>query len=451
MRSLPWWVLPIIAMGLLPPSSFATPPAPGYGTAVVDGNTAEWDLTNDFFAEMHRSGDSTMPLSCNAYLRYDCATSTMYVLVLGESNVTLYYNSSGILVGSWVAINTTANKVVTSRSGNNGAPPDIAWVGLGYDGVANHVLGLEASFTIQPGSYLIYMFQGVWEVAAASFAATIGYPATAPALVIDCPVNAVCCHPDGSCTIVPEAECFDIRLGYGSSCTPSPCPQPQGACCFPDGACVYVLQTECDVSGGDWLGYGSDCDPNPCVQPSGACCFPDGSCRLLTAADCAQAAGTVWLGYGSNCTPNLCAQPPAGCCFPDGVCQVVTAAQCAQAGAQWLGIGTDCTPNVCVQPQGACCLPDGSCQLLTEVGCTALDGAWSGLNTSCDPNLCPQPQPATGACCFTDGICRAVTAAACAAGPGQYQGDSVLCTPATCQTSVPTERTSWGRIKANYR
>ena len=105
----------------------------------------------------------------------------MYVLVLGESSAVLYYNPSGILVGSWVAINTRANKVVTERSGNNGIPPDIAWVGLGYDGIANHVLGLEASFTIQPGSYQIYLFQGVWEGAAASSAATFGYPQTAPA------------------------------------------------------------------------------------------------------------------------------------------------------------------------------------------------------------------------------------------------------------------------------
>lgn len=442
LRRLLWWVLRIIVIGLFPASSFATPPAPSYGTAVVDGDTAEWDLANDFFADMHRAGDSTKPLYCKAYLRYDCATATMYVMVLGESNVILYFSPGGILVGSWVAINTTANRVVTDRSGNDGIPPDVAPIGLGYDGVANHVLGVEASFTIQPGSYQIYMYQGVWERVAASYAATLGYPGTAPDLVIGCPVNGACCALDGTCTIVTEADCPapGVWMNGVPSCTPNPCQQPSGACCFPDGSCAFAPQSQCTAA---WLGYGSSCAPNLCQQPQGACCHPDGSCTFLLQAECAD----TWSGDGSSCTPNPCPEPQVACCQPDGSCALAPQSECPDTR---LGYGSTCTPNPCPQPQAACCFPDGSCQFLAEAECAAMNGAWFGLNANCDPNICPQP-PATGACCFTDESCEVRTAPQCAAGSGWYQGDDEPCTPATCLPPVPTERTSWGRIKSNYR
>ena len=62
----------------------AAPPVPTFGTAVVDGNIDEWDLINDFFANMHRAGDPDKVVESKLYLRYDCATNTMYALVLTE-------------------------------------------------------------------------------------------------------------------------------------------------------------------------------------------------------------------------------------------------------------------------------------------------------------------------------------------------------------------------------
>src|SRR5437773_438887 len=60
----------------------ATPPTPTYGTAVVNGNPSEWALTNDFLAPMYTAGAPSKPALANGYLRYDCASQTLYVLVL---------------------------------------------------------------------------------------------------------------------------------------------------------------------------------------------------------------------------------------------------------------------------------------------------------------------------------------------------------------------------------
>jgi hypothetical protein len=124
---------------------------------------------------------------------------------------------------------------------------------------------------------------------------------------------------------------------------------------------------------------------------------------------------------------------------------VTTQANCTGV---WTMFG-NCDPNTCAQPNGACCFPDGSCTLTTQIDCAA-PGVWHAEWTSCSPNPCPQP-PSTGACCFTDGTCQVLTQAECLAGQGAYQGDNVACTPTLCPPPTPTEKTSWGQIKALYR
>ena len=79
----------------------AAAPNPTYGTAVVDGSTGEWNLGSDFFANMYRAGNPAKPLESTAYLRYDCTSGTVYVLVLSEPNVpTLTWPDD-----AWVKIN----------------------------------------------------------------------------------------------------------------------------------------------------------------------------------------------------------------------------------------------------------------------------------------------------------------------------------------------------------
>lgn len=133
---------------LLPASAFASnPPQPTYGTATVDGNAGEWNLTNDFFQHMYVAGDPSKANLSDAYLRYDCSTHTLYVLVLQVSPGQILAQPAN----AWATINGAPQKVYTGSSGNDGTPPDFAWVGLN----GGFAQGYEASFSIAPGTYTI--------------------------------------------------------------------------------------------------------------------------------------------------------------------------------------------------------------------------------------------------------------------------------------------------------
>ena len=173
---------------LIASAALATPPIPTYGTANVDGNSGEWDLVNDFFTLMYRAGNPSKPVESRAYLRYDCTTHTMYVLVLMEPGHIGYIDPANQT--AWVAINNQNNKVVTENSGDDGIPPDFEWVGQGYDGNPQHVRGYEASFTIVPGSYHIIFHIDVIDASGAQTSASPGFPGDGPALTIDCLTGA---------------------------------------------------------------------------------------------------------------------------------------------------------------------------------------------------------------------------------------------------------------------
>jgi hypothetical protein len=119
---------------------------PTYGTATVDGDSADWNLTTDCSVPMYRAGknDANHPQESTAYLRYDYSNQTMYVLVLVKSGI-IAISSAG---DAWGAIDSNGNKVYTGSSGNNGTPPDFAWVYSGSDAI-----GYEASFPLDPGIY----------------------------------------------------------------------------------------------------------------------------------------------------------------------------------------------------------------------------------------------------------------------------------------------------------
>ena len=80
------------------------PPSPSYGIAVVDGEPGEWNLEADFFTNMYRAGNTNKPLESKAYLRYDCTSHTLFVLVLVEPGVAGIHDPQGGSATSWVAI-----------------------------------------------------------------------------------------------------------------------------------------------------------------------------------------------------------------------------------------------------------------------------------------------------------------------------------------------------------
>ncbi len=172
----------LLAQFLLPAITSAAPPVPSAGSAVVDGNPNEWNLPANFFANMHRAGRADKPLESKTYFRYDCTTMTLYVLVLGEPGIPCLLDAGT----AWVAINTQSNKLVTNGSGNDGVPPDFAWIDVNYDGNPNHARGYEASFSLAPGSYSVIVHVDVFDAGGGQTSATIGFPGSGPALIIDC-------------------------------------------------------------------------------------------------------------------------------------------------------------------------------------------------------------------------------------------------------------------------
>jgi hypothetical protein len=131
-------------------------PIPTYNAAVVDGDISEWNLEEDYFAPMYISSDSSKTIASNAYTRYDRNTRTVYVLVLeaeGFDVQSTWQHAWGNILkfdtgkDEWVE----DYKLFNGKSGNDGTPPDFAWVGL--NAVTERADGYEASFTLTPGTY----------------------------------------------------------------------------------------------------------------------------------------------------------------------------------------------------------------------------------------------------------------------------------------------------------
>ena len=77
-------VLQYVLFAVNPSPANAAGPEPTYGTAVVDGDISEWDLVEDHFSEMYVAGNPTKPVIGDTYLRYDCETSSLFVLALSS-------------------------------------------------------------------------------------------------------------------------------------------------------------------------------------------------------------------------------------------------------------------------------------------------------------------------------------------------------------------------------
>ena len=135
----------VALISLMAPATLAaTPPEPTYGTAIVDGNVSDWGAAT-LFANLYRGGNPNNPVLAKAFLRYDCATQTLYALVLAAPGVTILTNVNGD--EHYIKVNN--NTLVNANSGNDGVAPDFAWVGQ----VGNNAQGWEASAVLAPGVY----------------------------------------------------------------------------------------------------------------------------------------------------------------------------------------------------------------------------------------------------------------------------------------------------------
>ena len=194
---------PVTALTLVFPTTAtqaATPPTPTYGTATVDGDPSEWDLANDFYAAMYNGGRPTDPVLADGYLRYDCTSGTLFVMVDQASYdgaLVPLLNASG---NAWAYLNgNQSSKVYSDASGTNPShtPPEFEWFGTGYDGDSSHSQGYEASFAISPGSYTIVVHVEALYSGSASTAGFVGFNTRATSETVSLDIPDSCTNSGG--------------------------------------------------------------------------------------------------------------------------------------------------------------------------------------------------------------------------------------------------------------
>jgi hypothetical protein len=149
----------VILMVMIPGVSAlvpANPPQPSYIThssevITVDGYYSDWDLDKDFFADMYNEGNSDIGFSgfeifSKLYLRYDCASEILYVLVLCENGNMFEDDSSGMWVKEHSLFYPSSKKIIGM---NGGDPGNIIYIENGND----EIIGYEASGSLPPGNY----------------------------------------------------------------------------------------------------------------------------------------------------------------------------------------------------------------------------------------------------------------------------------------------------------
>mgnify|MGYP006278308675 CR=1 FL=1 len=191
---------------------------PVYNIATVDGNPTEWDLVNDFMADMYKAGDSSKngKVLAKLYMRYDCNTETMYAYIS-------WVDSNPILVTdeeeAWIKIGNDNDPVVSNHDNNDGTPPDFAWVGRYTEGENEYAEGWEASFhlaTNETYDYQVKAHCNVYEDGEAQTAATDNLQVT-----IDCgttdhgdaPTTGEYNYGEASHTIEYSGEGPKVKIG----------------------------------------------------------------------------------------------------------------------------------------------------------------------------------------------------------------------------------------------
>ncbi|NLX12832.1 MAG: hypothetical protein GXY44_04155 [Phycisphaerales bacterium] len=174
--------------------------------------------------------------------------------------------------------------------------------------------------------------------------------------------EACCFYDEGVCQDGDAELC--VLLGGTSQGLGTTCQTTPGACCLPDGSCRLVTEQQCTELRGSYLGECTQCNPNPCQNLVGACCWSS-QCILTSAVDCSELGGT-YIGEGSTCNPDPCAPPGPDkeyvvwytgnvCCWGAPRIYISTRAEFLQVG--WTcylpGGGIDCTiPIVRVELRG---------------------------------------------------------------------------------------------------
>lgn len=136
----------------------AAPPTPNYGSGItVDGDTSDWGLEADFYADMYRAGidDANHPLESKLYLRYDPESNFLYVLILTVTERPVMMEEDE----AWVKIDAV-------KAVDGSYPAELfAWVNPNSPS-AGYAEGFEAKISLAQGDYTIDVHANVWNAIA---------------------------------------------------------------------------------------------------------------------------------------------------------------------------------------------------------------------------------------------------------------------------------------------
>ena len=129
-------------------------PEPSYITEnseviTVDGDYSDWDLNNDYFADMYNAGNpseddfSGYVEFSKLYLRYDCESETLYALVLRENGHVFKDSPSDMWIKEYSL--PPSSKIIGMDIGD---PGNICYI---YSG--SEIIGYEASGSLASGEY----------------------------------------------------------------------------------------------------------------------------------------------------------------------------------------------------------------------------------------------------------------------------------------------------------
>ncbi len=159
--------------GAVPVAALAPIPAPG--AAVIDGDPSEWS-PGDLFTTMQHHGSAKVVGTFS--LRYDCATQILSALVLSTDGAIFKSDRPEV---AFLRIDGVG-KLVSGESGDDGIPPDFAWVGQ----IGSAARGFEASGVVVPGEHTIRAHILMFDDSADGYLTIDSNPPTGP-LSLSCP------------------------------------------------------------------------------------------------------------------------------------------------------------------------------------------------------------------------------------------------------------------------
>jgi hypothetical protein len=154
------WAGLALTSGLLltPLSARALEPAYGPGI-VVDGNPSDWNLAEDYFADMFNAGRNQpswpgFAVLSTLYLRYDCEAQMLYALVLDvEDDGELVNPSAGDAWLKLYGVGLPGDKLIDGNGDGGTTPRAFSWV-YAVPGDPNSMLrGYEACAQLDEGLY----------------------------------------------------------------------------------------------------------------------------------------------------------------------------------------------------------------------------------------------------------------------------------------------------------